>query len=62
LLRAAEIIRSGAARILRLSEFEIAAAMRIYYADTHNVTEGAGRHRWPASSASASVVRAKAPP
>ena len=42
LLRAAEIIRSGAARILRLSEFEIADAMRIYYTDTHNGTEGAG--------------------
>ena len=41
LLRAAEIIRSGAARILRLSEFKIADAMRIY-TDTHNVTEGAG--------------------
>ena len=42
MLRAAEIIRSGAARILRLSEFKIADAMRIYYTDTHNVTEGAG--------------------
>jgi hypothetical protein len=42
LLRAAEIIRSGAARILRLSEFKIADAMRIY-TDTHNVTEGRGR-------------------
>jgi threonine dehydratase len=36
------IIRSGAARILRLSEDEIADAMRVYYADTHNVVEGAG--------------------
>jgi threonine dehydratase len=36
------IIRSGAARILRLSEPEIADAIRFYYADTHNVVEGAG--------------------
>ncbi len=36
------IIRGGAARILRLSEDEIAEAMRIYYTDTHNIAEGAG--------------------
>lgn len=36
------IILSGAARILRVSEAEIADAMRIYYADTHNLVEGAG--------------------
>ncbi len=36
------IILAGAARILRLSEAEIADAIRIYYTDTHNVTEGAG--------------------
>jgi threonine dehydratase len=36
------IIRSGAARILRLSEDEIAEAIRIYYSDTHNLAEGAG--------------------
>ena len=37
-----DLIRGGAARILRLSEDEIADAMRIYYADTHNIAEGAG--------------------
>jgi threonine dehydratase len=36
------IILSGAARILRLSEAEIAEAIRIYYTDTHNLAEGAG--------------------
>jgi threonine dehydratase len=36
------IILAGAARIVRLSEDEIAEAIRIYYADTHNVVEGAG--------------------
>lgn len=36
------IIRAGAARILRLTEDEIAEAVRIYYSDTHHVAEGAG--------------------
>lgn len=36
------IIRHGAARILRLTEDEIAGAVRAYYADTHNLAEGAG--------------------
>ncbi|MEO3434135.1 threonine dehydratase [Inquilinus sp. CAU 1745] len=36
------IIRRGAARILRLTEDEIAGAVRVYYADTHNLAEGAG--------------------
>lgn len=36
------VIRRGAARIVRLSEAEIADSIRIYYSDTHNVTEGAG--------------------
>jgi threonine dehydratase len=36
------IIRRGAARILRLSEAEIAEAIRVYYSDTHNLAEGAG--------------------
>jgi len=37
-----EIIRHGAARVVRVSEQEIAEAMRIYYATTHNLAEGAG--------------------
>ena len=36
------IIRAGAARVLRLSEAEIAEAIRVYYSDTHNIAEGAG--------------------
>jgi threonine dehydratase len=36
------IIKTGAARILRLSEHEIAEAIRVYYTDTHNLAEGAG--------------------
>jgi threonine dehydratase len=37
-----EIIAAGVARILRLTEAEIAAAIRAYYLDTHNIAEGAG--------------------
>jgi len=35
-------IRQGAARIVRVREDEIAAAMRAVWEDTHNVAEGAG--------------------
>lgn len=37
-----EIIRNGAARIVRVSDDQIAEAIRIYYTDTHNLAEGAG--------------------
>jgi len=37
-----EIIAKGAARIVTVSDDEIAQAIRIYYADTHNLAEGAG--------------------
>jgi threonine dehydratase len=40
--RALEIIREGAARIVRVGEDEIAEAIRIYYTATHNIAEGAG--------------------
>ncbi len=36
------IIKDGAARILQVSDDDIAEAIRIYYTDTHNVAEGAG--------------------
>ncbi len=36
------LIRRGAGRIVRVSEDEIAAAMRALYEDTHNIAEGAG--------------------
>ncbi|HEX6118107.1 MAG TPA: threonine dehydratase [Dongiaceae bacterium] len=39
---ALEIIWRGAARIIRVSEAEIRAAMRAWFDDTHNVAEGAG--------------------
>ena len=37
-----EIIWNNAARIVEVSDAEIAQAMRIYYQDTHNLAEGAG--------------------
>ena len=39
---AVEIILRGADRIVTVSDAEIAAAMRHYFTDTHNVAEGAG--------------------
>jgi threonine dehydratase len=39
---ALDIIRKGAGRIVRVTEDEIADAIRIYYATTHNLAEGAG--------------------
>lgn len=36
------IIRAGAARIVQVTEDEIAEAMRTLFCDTHNVAEGAG--------------------
>lgn len=39
---ALDLICRGAARIVQVSEDEIAEAMRIYYSDTHNLVEGAG--------------------
>jgi threonine dehydratase len=37
-----QVIRRGAARVVQLSEDEIAEAVRIYFEDTHHVAEGAG--------------------
>ncbi|MBY5868664.1 threonine dehydratase [Rhizobium leguminosarum] len=37
-----EIIRKGASRLVRVTDDEIAAAMRLLYVDTHNIAEGAG--------------------
>ena len=40
--RALTIIKGGAARILQLTEDDIAEAVRAYFQDTHNVADGAG--------------------
>ena len=39
---ALEIILKGAARIVTVTDDEVAAAMRAYWQDTHNLAEGAG--------------------
>jgi threonine dehydratase len=39
---ALDIILKGAARIVQVSDEEIAAAIRAYWTDTHNLAEGAG--------------------
>jgi threonine dehydratase len=39
---ALEIIRKGASRIAQVTDDEMAAAMRAYWTDTHNLAEGAG--------------------
>lgn len=39
---ALDIIRRGAARIVRVSEEEIKSAIRVFHEDTHNTAEGAG--------------------
>jgi threonine dehydratase len=39
---AVEVICRGAARMVLVSEEEIAEAMRIYFDDTHQIAEGAG--------------------
>jgi len=36
------VVARGAARIVRVTEDEIAAAIRLFWAATHNVAEGAG--------------------
>jgi threonine dehydratase len=36
------IIRKGASRIAQVSDHEVAAAIRAYWTDTHNLAEGAG--------------------
>lgn len=40
--KALDIILKGADRIVQVSDTEVAAAMRAYYEDTHQLTEGAG--------------------
>jgi threonine dehydratase len=37
-----EIVKAGAARVVRVGEDDIAEAIRIYYTTTHNLAEGAG--------------------
>ena len=41
-VEALEVILKGADRVVQVSDAEVTAAMRAYYEDTHQITEGAG--------------------
>jgi len=53
------IVRRGATRIVRVSDAEIKAAMRAYFADTHKVAEGAGAAPLAAAMREREHVRGK---
>jgi threonine dehydratase len=53
------IIRKGASRIVQVSDREIASAMRAYWTDTHNLTEGAGAAALAAALQEKSKVQGK---
>ena len=54
-----EIICHGAARIVQVSDDEVAEAMRTLYGATHNVVEGAGAAAFAALTREASLQRGK---
>jgi len=56
---ALEQILAGAARIVRVSETDIAEAMRIYYRCTHSIAEGAGAAGLAAAKAETASHRGK---
>jgi threonine dehydratase len=56
---ALEIYSRGRARIMTVSDAEVAEAMRVYYSDTHNLAEGAGPRRWPADAGTEAMAGRK---
>jgi threonine dehydratase len=58
-LQALEIIWANVARIVEVSDEEIAAAMAIYHQDTHNLAEGAGASSLAAALQEKSNLTAK---
>jgi len=56
---ALKIIWNHVARIVEISESEIAVAMRIYYEDTHNIAEGAGAAALAAALKEKGALRGK---
>lgn len=54
-----EIIRAGAARVVQVSDDEVAEAMRLMYRATHNVAEGAGAAALAALAQEARSLRGK---
>src|SRR6202795_4357583 len=53
------IIRKGASRIVQVSDDEVAAAIRAYWTDTHNLSEGAGAAALAAAMQEKAKLRGK---
>ena len=53
------IIRKGASRIVQVTDDEIAAAIRAYWTDTHNLAEGAGAAAFAAALQEKQKIRGK---
>src|ERR1700722_4410364 len=53
------IIRKGASRIVQITDDEVAAAIRAYWTDTHNLAEGAGAAALAAALQDKAKIRGK---
>ena len=53
------VIRKGAARIVQVTDDEVAAAIRAYWTDTHNLAEGAGAAALAAAMQEKAKIRGK---
>src|SRR5437588_890722 len=53
------MIRKGASRIVQVTDDEIATAIRAYWTDTHNLTEGAGAAPFAAAMQEKAKIRGK---
>jgi threonine dehydratase len=53
------IIRKGASRIVQVDDDEVAAAIRAYWTDTHNLAEGAGAAALAAAMQEKAKIRGK---
>jgi threonine dehydratase len=53
------IILNGAARIVQVTDDEVAAAIRVYWTDTHNLAEGAGAAALAAALQERAKIRGK---
>ena len=56
---ALDVIRKGASRIVQVTDDEIAAAIRAYWTDTHNLAEGAGAAPLAAAMQEKAKIRGK---
>jgi len=56
---ALSIIRKGASRIVQVTDDEVAAAIRAYWTDTHNLAEGAGAAALAAALQEKAKIRGK---